>query len=200
MLLFQLSLINLSRNACYAGYLTISQDNPLQSKDCYQWGLCIKHSVPHQRKSNKIAIKLNWFQLNSSEQKSLMQFGYRTIEHKTFLSVQCVDYNLGKQNQMVISACKKNLNSSLPLEQAVLNNVPAIKCSKFGRSILYHTCFLLWAPLCSMTNSITLFRPIELEKWIFDFIQFIFLVCEFQFILMGELHYAPPPPATYPFT
>ena len=72
-----------------------------------------------------------------------MQFGYYTIEHKTFLPVQCLDYNLGKQNQMVISTCKKNLNSSLPLEQAVLNNVPAIKSSKFGRSILFHTCFLL---------------------------------------------------------
>lgn len=77
------------------------------------------------------------------------------------------------------------MNSSLPLRQAVLSNVPAIKSSNVFFCELH---FVHWP------NSITLFCPIDFKKWIFDFLQFIFSVCEFQFILMGELHYAPPPP------
>ena len=103
------------------------------------------------------------------------------IEQKTFLRVRCPNYNLGKQNQMVISACKlKNLNFSLPLGQAVLNSVPAIKNSNvqfYSISIFFcELHFIQWP------YSITLFRPTEFWKMNFLFPSIQFFLCEFQFI------------------
>ena len=165
------------------------------SKDCYQWGPCIKPGISHQIKSNKISTEPNWYQqIYWPLPNKRVQCSYR---HKTKFSTELFCEFSARtiilENKIKCwSGFEKNMNSSLPLRQAVLSNVPAIKSSNVFFCELH---FVYWP------NSITLFCPIEFEKWIFDFLQFIFLVCEFQFILIWRENCTklqnctmPPPP------